>query len=49
MYDDGAKTRPEIDIKETVGQYEFSIVLRSLFAILGTMLHCSSKSNLMNI
>ena len=43
------KTWPEIDIKETVGQYEFSIVPRSLFAVLGTMLHCSSKSNLMNI
>ena len=43
------KTWPEIDIKETVGQYEFSIVPRSLFAVLGTMLHYSSKSNLMNI
>ena len=43
------KSRPEIDIKETVGQYEFSIVPRSLFAADGTMLHCSSKSNLMNI
>ena len=43
------KTRPEIDIKETVGQYEFLIVPRSLFAVLGTMLHCSSESNLMNI
>ena len=43
------KTRPEIDIKETVGQYEFLIVPRSLFAVLGTMLHRSSESNLMNI
>ena len=43
------KSRPEIDIKETVGQYEFSIVPRSLFAADGTMLHCSSKSNLMSI
>ena len=41
------KTRPKIDIKETVGQYEFSMVPRSSFAVLGTMLHCSSKSNLM--
>ena len=43
------KSRPEIDIKETVGQYEFSIVPRSLFAADGTMLHCASKSNLMSI
>lgn len=43
------KSRPEIDIKETVGQNEFSIVPRSLFAADGTMLHCSSKSNLINI
>ena len=43
------KSRPEIDIKETVGQYEFSIVPRSLFVADGTMLHCASKSNLMSI
>ena len=43
------KSRPEIDIKETVGQYEFSIVPRSLFAADCTMLHCASKSNLMSI
>lgn len=43
------KSRPEIDIKETVGQYKFSVVPRSLFAADSTMLHCSSKSNLMNI
>ena len=43
------KSRPEIDIKETVGQYEFSIVPLSLFAADGTMLHCTSKSNLLSI
>ena len=43
------KSGPEIDIKETVGQYEFSIVPRSLFATDGTMLHCASKSSLMSI
>ena len=43
------KSRPEIDIKETVGQYEFPIVPRSLFATDSTMLHCASKSNLMSI
>ena len=40
---------PGIDMKETVGQYEFSIVPRSLFAADGTMLHCASKSKLMSI
>ena len=43
------KSRREVDIKETVGQYEFSIVPRSLLAADGTMLHCASKSNLMSI
>jgi len=43
------KSRSESDIKETVGQYEFLVVPRSLFAADATMLHCSSKSNLMTI
>ena len=43
------KSRPEIDIQETVGLYEFSLVPRSLFAVDGSMLHCSSKSALLAI
>ena len=43
------KSRPEIDIKEAVGTYEFSVVPRSMFAADGTMLRCSFKSALMNI
>ena len=43
------KSRPEINIKEVIGQYEFSVVPRSLFAPDGTMLHCSAKSALMTI
>ena len=43
------KSRPEIDIQETVGLYEFTVVPRSLFARDGTMLHCSCKSALMHI
>ncbi|KAK3729253.1 hypothetical protein QZH41_000226 [Actinostola sp. cb2023] len=44
------KSRPDIDIKEAIGQYEFSVVPRSLFAAGdGTMLHCSAKSALMTI
>jgi len=43
------KSRPDIDIKEAIGQNEFSVVPRSLFAADGTMLHCSAKSALMTI
>ena len=43
------KSRPEIDIQEAVGTYEFSVVPRSMFAADGTMLRCSCKSALMNI
>ena len=43
------KTRPDIDIKEAVGTYKFSMVPRSLFAADGTLLHCSCKSALMDL
>ena len=43
------RTRPEIDLKETIGIYELSVVPRSLFAADGTMLRCSRKSALMPI
>lgn len=43
------KSRPEIDFKEAVGMYEFSLVPRSMFATDGNMLHCSAKSALMSI
>lgn len=42
------KSRPEINIAEAVGVYEFSLVPRSLFASDGSMLHCPTKSALMN-
>ena len=44
-----AKSRPEIDLKEAIGQYEFKLVPRSMFSADGGMLHCPSKSVLMNI
>ena len=44
-----AKSRPEIDLKEAIGQYEFNLVPRSMFAADGSMLHCPSKSSLINI
>ena len=44
-----AKRRPEINIKEAIGQHEFSVIPRSLFANGGTIFHCSIKSALMSI
>lgn len=43
------KSRPEVEIKEAVGVYEFSVDPRSMFAADGNMLHCSAKSALMSI
>ena len=43
------KSRPEIDIQEAVGTYEFTVVPRSMFATDGEMLHCPAKSALMSI
>ena len=43
------KSQPDIDIKEAVGTYEFSVVPRSLFAADGTSPHCSCKSALMDL
>ncbi len=43
------KSRPEVDVKEAIGRYEFSVVPRSLSAADGTMLHCPAKSTLMRI
>lgn len=43
------KSRPEINIQEAIGKYEFSVVPRSMFSADGTMLHCSAKSALMHI
>ena len=43
------KSTPKADLKSAIGQYEFSMVPRSLFAPDGTMLHCSTRSSLMAI
>ena len=42
-------TRREINIAEAVGEYEFTVVPRVLFAADGTMLHCLQKSALMSL
>lgn len=44
-----ARSRPELDLKQGIGNYEFSVVPRALFAVDGTLHHCSTKSNLMAI
>ena len=36
------KSRPEFNLQEAIGTHEFSLVLRSLFAADGTMLHSST-------
>ena len=44
-----ANSRPVISLETTIGTYEPSIVMRSLFAADGLMNHCSDKSQLMAI
>lgn len=41
--------RPEINLQEAIGTYEFSLMPRSLFAADGEMLHCLTKSTLMTL
>ena len=42
-----ARSRPEITLQEAIGRYEFSSPPRSTFALNGTLLPCTDKSNLM--
>ena len=42
------QTRPEINVKEAVGMYEFTVVPRALFAE-GSILHCPNKSAVMSL
>ena len=43
------QTRPEINVKEGVGMYEFTVVPRALFAAEGSMLHCPNKRAFMSL
>ena len=43
------QTRPEINVKEAVGMYDFTVVPRAFFAAEGSMLHCPNKSALMSL
>ena len=44
-----SKTRKEVNLQEVIGQYEPSVVPRSMFAVDGSMLHCQLKSSLLHI
>jgi len=44
-----AVSRPDIDVAHSIGTYEFSCVSRALFAVDGSLLPCTGKSQLMNI
>lgn len=44
-----ARTRPDIDIKEAVGMYEFSNISRALFSSDGLLLPCNDKSKLLPV
>ena len=43
------KSRMDINFKIVIGNYELSVIPRSVFAQVGTMLHCSCKSTLQEI
>ena len=44
-----SRRRLELNIKETIAEFELSVVHRYLFASDGSMHHCSAKSNLMSL
>ena len=44
-----ARSRPEVNLKEAIGQHEFTSLPRALFAIDGTLLPGTDKSKLMGI
>ena len=44
-----ARSRPEINVKEAIGRYEFTALPRALFAMTGQLLPITDKSKLMSI
>ena len=44
-----ARSQPEIDLKEAIGQHEFTSLPRALFKVTGELLPCTDKSKLMTI
>ena len=43
------RSRPEVDVKEIIGEYEFSMNPRSLFNLDGSLRICTTKSKLIKI
>jgi len=43
------KPRPEVNLKDAIGEHEFAVVPRSMFAADESMMHCSMKSSLLGI
>lgn len=44
-----ARKRPEIELELCIGEYEFSVVPRSLFTSDGQPHHCTDKSKLLHL
>ena len=44
-----ARSRPEINLKESIGQHEFTSLPRALFSVSGALLPATDKSKLMAI
>jgi len=44
-----ARSRPEINLQECIGQHEFTSLPRALFTVSGELLPCTDKSSLMAI
>ena len=44
-----SESRPELNMKEIIGEFELSVAPRSMFAADGSMHHCSAKSKLMTL
>ena len=43
-----SRSRPQLDLKECIGTYEFGVVPRSLFASDGTVLFAYDKANILH-
>jgi hypothetical protein len=41
------RSRPEVNMKDAIGELEFAVILISMFAADGYMLHCSMKNSLL--
>jgi len=44
-----ARSRPEINLKVSIGQHEFTSLPRALFTVSGELMPCTDKSKLMAV